>query len=79
MAEMYTLTLAGHETTASTISFLMYQLSLHPEYQARMRQEIREVRARVSARTGIDFTMEDLDNMPLCLNAIKVCCRTRLR
>lgn len=73
MAEMYTLTLAGHETTATTISFLMYQLSLHPEYQARMRQEIREVRARVSARTGIDFTMEDLDNMPLCLNAIKVC------
>lgn len=79
MAEMYTLTLAGHETTASTISFLMYQLSLHPLYQARMRQEIREVRARVSARTGIDFTMEDLDNMPLCLNTIKVCCRTRLR
>lgn len=73
MAEMYTLTLAGHETTATTISFLMYQLSLHPEYQARMRREIREVRARVSARTGIDFTMEDLDNMPLCLNAIKVC------
>ncbi|EIW62975.1 PAH-inducible cytochrome P450 monooxygenase PC-PAH 4 [Trametes versicolor FP-101664 SS1] len=71
MAEMYTLTLAGHETTATTISFLMYQLSLHPEYQARMRQEIREVRARVTARTGIDFTMEDLDNMPLCLNAIK--------
>ncbi|KAI0633710.1 PAH-inducible cytochrome P450 monooxygenase PC-PAH 4 [Trametes polyzona] len=72
MAEMYTLTLAGHETTAGTFTFLLYELARHPEYQARMRQEIKDARARVVERGGMDLTMEDLDNMPVCLNAIKV-------
>ncbi|CDO77690.1 hypothetical protein BN946_scf184969.g41 [Trametes cinnabarina] len=71
LAQMYTLTLAGHETTATTLTFLLYELAKNPEYQARMRQEIREARTRVLARGDIDFTMEDLDGMTLCLNAIK--------
>ncbi|KAI0633729.1 PAH-inducible cytochrome P450 monooxygenase PC-PAH 4 [Trametes polyzona] len=71
MAEMFTLTLAGHETSAGTFSFLLYELARHPEYQSRMRQEIREARARLRERGGADFTTEDLDKMPLCLNAIK--------
>ncbi|RDX48041.1 cytochrome P450 [Lentinus brumalis] len=33
MAEMYTLTLAGHETTSSTLTFLTYELARHPDYQ----------------------------------------------
>ncbi|KAI0633713.1 PAH-inducible cytochrome P450 monooxygenase PC-PAH 4 [Trametes polyzona] len=71
MADMYMLTLAGHETTASTFTFLLYELAQHPEYQRRMRDEIREARARLTARGGVDFTMEDLNNMPVCMNAIK--------
>ncbi|KAI0633724.1 PAH-inducible cytochrome P450 monooxygenase PC-PAH 4 [Trametes polyzona] len=77
MAEMYTLTLAGHETTSGTFTFLLYELARHPEYQARMRQEIKEARARVAARGGMDLTTEDLDNMPICLNAIKETLRFR--
>lgn len=73
MAEMFTLTLAGHETTATTLTFLLYELARNPEYQNRMREEIQQARARVSARGGTDFTMEDLDGMTLCMNAIKVC------
>ena len=72
MAEMFTLTLAGHETTSSTLTFLFYELSRHPEYQARMREEIRGLRARVTARGGNEFTIEDLDSLTLTMNAIKV-------
>ena len=72
IAEMFSLTLAGHETTSSTLAFLLYELAKHPEYQERMRQEIRGTRARVIARGGNDFTIEDLDSLSLCVNAIKV-------
>ena len=73
MAEMHTLTLAGHETTSSTLTFLTYELARHPEYQARMRKEIQARRALVSARGDADFTVEDLDSLTLAVNAIKAC------
>ena len=72
IAEMFTLTLAGHETTSSTLTFLFYELARHPKYQARMREEIRNLRARVTARGGSEFTIEDLDSLTLTMNAIKV-------
>ncbi|KAM5543135.1 hypothetical protein V8D89_003009 [Ganoderma adspersum] len=71
IAEMNTLTLAGHETTSASLSFLLYELARHPEYQERMRQEIRGVRARVIARGGNALTTEDLDSLTLSVNAIK--------
>ncbi|PIL27010.1 cytochrome P450 [Ganoderma sinense ZZ0214-1] len=71
IAEMFTLTLAGHETTSTTLSFVLYELARHPAYQARMREEIRAARARVIARGGGEFTTEDLDVLTLCVNAIK--------
>ena len=69
---MATLTIAGHETTASTLSFALYELARHPAYQARMRDEIRAARARVAERGGTEFTTEDLDALTLSVNAIKV-------
>ncbi|KAI0661093.1 PAH-inducible cytochrome P450 monooxygenase PC-PAH 4 [Cubamyces menziesii] len=71
LAQMYTLTLAGHETTATTFSFLLYEVARHPEYQARMRQEVLEARARIFERGDVEFTMEDLEGMTVCMNAIK--------
>ena len=41
-AQMQTLTLAGHETTASTVSWLLWELAKNPEYQNRLRAEIRK-------------------------------------
>ena len=72
IAEMFTLTLAGHDTTSSTLTFLLYELSRHQEYQTRMREEIRSVRARVTARGASEFTIEDLESLTLTMNAIKV-------
>ncbi|KAI0674750.1 PAH-inducible cytochrome P450 monooxygenase PC-PAH 4 [Trametes maxima] len=71
LAEMFALTLAGHETTSMALTFLLYELARHPEYQARLRKEIREARARVNARGESDFTVEDFDSIPTLINAIK--------
>jgi len=41
--EIMTLIIAGHETTASALTWTWYLLSQHPEALARMRQEIRSL------------------------------------
>ena len=72
LAQMHALTVAGHETTASTLTWLFYELAKHPEYQIRMREEIKAVRSAMVARGDEDVTIEDLDSMHLTLAAIKV-------
>ncbi|KAI0800950.1 cytochrome P450 [Fomes fomentarius] len=71
MAQMQTLTFAGHETTASTLSWMFWELAKHPSYQTRMREEIRTAKAALIARGGDRFTIDDLDSMTTVLNAIK--------
>lgn len=71
-AQMQTLTLAGHETTANTVSWMLLELARRPEYQTRLRAEIRARREVMRARGDIRFTTEDLDSMTLLTNAIKV-------
>ncbi|KAK0449894.1 cytochrome P450 [Armillaria borealis] len=67
LAQVATLTLAGHETTASTLTWLLYELCNHPEHQKRIRQEIAEVRTRVGAEDDLSST--DYDSMPF-MNAV---------
>lgn len=35
--------LAGHDTTASGLSWILYNLARHPEYQECCRQEVKEL------------------------------------
>ena len=72
LAQMHHLVAAAQETTSSTLSWMLYELSKRPDYQARMRAEIRAVRAQVAARGDTDFTPDDLDSMKVVLGAIKV-------
>ena len=72
MAQMAAFTLAGHETTASTITWLLYELARNPDVQEKLRTEIAEKRAEVNARGDQDFTPEDLDSMELLQAVISV-------
>ena len=72
LAQMHHLTAAGHETTSNTLTWMLYELAQRPEYQARMREEIRAARAQVVSRGDSAFTMDDLDGMKVVLAVIKV-------
>ncbi|AKH18313.1 cytochrome P450 [Deinococcus soli (ex Cha et al. 2016)] len=60
--EVMTLFLAGHETTANTLTFLLLLLARHPDVQARVQAELRGVLG------DRDPTAADLPRLPL-LNA----------
>jgi len=70
-AQMSTLTLAGHETTASTLTWLFWEIAKVPEYQEKMRAEIVESKQAMLDRGDTTFTLDDLNSMTYCLAAIK--------
>lgn len=77
---MAALTLAGHETTANTLTWLLWELAKHPHIQDRLREEIREKREEISLRDfrgneddeDADFRMDDLEGMPFLQALLKV-------
>ena len=60
---------AGHETTASSLTWALYGLSLDPNFQRELRDEIKATRARAVQRGNAELTAADLDSMRL-LNAV---------
>jgi len=56
--EVMTLMIAGHETTASALSWLWYLLDRHPDEQDRLRDEL------FAATAGRSPTVEDLPQLP---------------
>ena len=71
-SQMSAMTLAGHETTANTVTWVLYELARHPDYQAKLRGEIARKRAELNARGEPDFSMEDLEGLEYLQAAIKV-------
>jgi len=67
--------LAGHETTASSMNWLLWELSKDAEYQALCREEIARIRSEVISRGDDDFSITDLENMPHVVAIIKVSVR----
>jgi cytochrome P450 len=67
-----TLLLAGHDTTAATFTWWLYEMAQHPEWQARVRDEIREMRARVEERGEAEFSTTDMESMALMQATLKV-------
>ncbi|KAJ6100465.1 hypothetical protein N7499_000095 [Penicillium canescens] len=63
--QMLTFLAAGHETTASALTWACYLLTLHPEYQTRLREEIR---TQIPSGTS-PITHQDLESLPL-LNGV---------
>lgn len=54
--QLSTFMFAGHETTANTISWAIYELARHPEVQARLRSEVRALLSRTGkGDVGLDY------------------------
>lgn len=43
-ANLFLFIIGGHETTAATLSFCLYELSVNPELQEKVREEVLQVR-----------------------------------
>jgi alkylphenol/PAH-inducible cytochrome P450 monooxygenase len=73
VSQMAAFTLAGHETTANTLAWLLWELSKSPHFQDKSREEIKQKRADIAARGGeaTDFSMEDLESMPFLQALLK--------
>ena len=64
-----TLLFAGHDTTAGSLTWFLWEIAKHPESAREIREEIAAVRARIGAR---DFSITDLEGMSTMLAALKV-------
>ncbi|OBS78162.1 hypothetical protein A6R68_19455 [Neotoma lepida] len=67
-AEADTFMFEGHDTTASGLSWILYNLARHPEYQERCRQEVREL---LRNRKSPEIEWDDLAQLPFLTMCIK--------
>lgn len=65
--QLMTFLAAGHETTATAMTWAVYMLSRNPEIQTRLREEIRQKLPSPSTNEAVNAT--DIDHMPY-LNAV---------
>ena len=61
--------LSGHETTANTLSWALYELCRHPDVQTRLRTELRTFRATSGSSEPSAATF---DGMPYLAAVVKV-------
>ncbi|XP_073909954.1 leukotriene-B4 omega-hydroxylase 3 isoform X2 [Castor canadensis] len=67
-AEADTFMFEGHDTTASGLSWILYNLAKHPEYQERCRQEVQEL---LRDRDPTEIEWDDLAQLPFLTMCIK--------
>ncbi|XP_077152229.1 ultra-long-chain fatty acid omega-hydroxylase-like isoform X1 [Ranitomeya variabilis] len=65
--EVDTFMFEGHDTTASGLSWILYNLASHPEYQEKCREEIRELLK--GSTTHLEW--DDLSQLPFTTMCIK--------
>lgn len=63
--------LAGHETSSTTLTWLLYRLSSEPQMQARLRAEVREARRAAIEKGREEPSMDELEALPY-LDAVVV-------
>ncbi|KAG9226824.1 hypothetical protein CCMSSC00406_0003503 [Pleurotus cornucopiae] len=67
LAQMRTIMLAGHETTANTVNWALLELARHSEIQQRLRHEIWAKQSDLGHEIGV----VDLDSMPYLQAVVK--------
>jgi hypothetical protein len=60
---------AGHETTANTLSWALFELSRHLDIQDKLRTEIRE---KITEKGNNIFGEHDFESMPYLTAVVKV-------
>ncbi|KAF8829535.1 hypothetical protein HHX47_DHR3000673 [Lentinula edodes] len=71
ISQMRVLLLAGHETTANSLSWLFYELVRDLELQKKLRAEIRATEKVAAARGDPELSVRDLEGMPLLGATVK--------
>ncbi|KAJ7691720.1 cytochrome P450 [Mycena rosella] len=71
LAQMQTIMQAGHETTANTLSWTMFELTQHPDVQSKLRIEIQAAERAMHARGATEFTYVDFEAMPYTVAVMK--------
>ncbi|XP_044514488.1 cytochrome P450 4F22 [Gracilinanus agilis] len=67
-AEADTFMFEGHDTTSSGLSWVLFNLARHPEYQDKCREEIQEI---MKGRETDEIEWDDLSQMPFITMCIK--------
>ncbi|KAL0579177.1 hypothetical protein V5O48_002799 [Marasmius crinis-equi] len=68
-AQMLAIFFAGHETTSTSVSWTLLELSRRPEIQNKLRKEIHGKECQIISEGRTGFTAEDFDSLPY-LNAV---------
>ncbi|KAJ7126049.1 cytochrome P450 [Mycena epipterygia] len=71
LAQMQTIMQAGHETTANTMSWTLFELSKQLEVQAKLRAEIMATERAMHARGDTEFTYTDFEAMSYTIAVMK--------
>ncbi|KAJ6510946.1 cytochrome P450 [Mycena sanguinolenta] len=58
-----TIMTAGHETTANTMCWTLFELTKNPDVQAKLRAEIQATERAIHARGDTEFTAADFESM----------------
>ncbi|KAF9493548.1 cytochrome P450 [Pleurotus eryngii] len=64
LAQMRTIMLAGHETTANTLNWTLFELCKQPHIQNKLRAEIWDAEAMLRANGRTQFEVSDFEDMP---------------
>ncbi|KDQ64101.1 hypothetical protein JAAARDRAFT_201503 [Jaapia argillacea MUCL 33604] len=62
-AQMRTMILAGHETSANSLTWTLWELAKNPKMQLRLRREIRDAEVAVRQRGDSEFRLVDIEAM----------------
>ncbi|KAF9779010.1 cytochrome P450 [Thelephora terrestris] len=71
VAQFRTILFAGHETTAKTLTFTLWELANNQHVQESLRAEITETLSGIRARGDNDFSVNNFDSMPYLLAVVK--------
>ncbi|KAK1221767.1 hypothetical protein PQX77_015423 [Marasmius sp. AFHP31] len=73
--QMLVMFIAGHETTANSLSWSLLELARPPQVQVRLQKEIHDKERQIAwaeGRSGSGFTAADLDSLPYMNAVLKV-------